>query len=77
MQPILDEFANNLMDKNVAKDVAADICQQVETSLLNTKTSNYTSVTATIKESLMVAIEKLLTPKRNIDVLNEALTAKK
>lgn len=77
MQPILDDFANNLMDKNVAKDVAADICQQVETSLMNTKTSNFTSVTATIKESLMVAIEKLLTPKRNIDVLNEALTAKK
>jgi len=65
------------MDKNVAQDVAADICQQVEASLLGTKTSNFTSITATIKQSLMHSIEKLLTPKRNIDVLNEALTAKK
>jgi signal recognition particle receptor subunit alpha len=57
--------------------VANDICKQVENSLMNTKTQSFTSVRATIKATLSQAIEKLLTPKKNIDVLNEALSAKK
>ena len=35
MGPILVNFAKALMDKNVAQDVANDICRQVETSLLD------------------------------------------
>jgi len=65
------------MDKNVAQDVAADICRQVETSLLGTRTESFTTVHTTIKNALMESIERLLTPKRNINMLNEALRAKK
>lgn len=35
MGPILVNFAKVLMDKNVAQDVANDICRKVESSLLD------------------------------------------
>jgi hypothetical protein len=57
------------MDKNVAQDVTNDICRQVEQSLLDTRTQSFTSVHATIRTALMSAIERLLTPKKNIDIL--------
>lgn len=70
-------FAQTLMDKNVNQEVANDICRQVEKSLLESRTRSFTSVTATIKTSLSQAIATLLTPRRNIDILKDALAHKK
>jgi signal recognition particle receptor subunit alpha len=64
------------MDKNVAQDVANSICRQVEASLIDQRTQSFTTVKTTIKTTLQQVIGKLLTPKRNIDVLKEALAAK-
>ena len=61
------------MDKNVAQDVATDICRQVEKNLLDQRTQTFTSIRATIKTTLEGAIAKLLTPKREINVLKDAL----
>jgi len=44
---------------------------------METRTRSFTSVNATIKASLEQAIANLLTPRRNIDLLKEALAAKK
>jgi signal recognition particle receptor subunit alpha len=76
MGPILVNFAKALMDKNVAQDVANDICRQVETSLLDQKTASFTSVNTTIKNTLARSIQNLMTPKKNIDILKEALAYK-
>jgi signal recognition particle receptor subunit alpha len=38
MEPILRKFAQQLMDKNVAQDVADDICKQVQKSLMDQRT---------------------------------------
>lgn len=76
MGPILVDFAKALMDKNVAQDVANDICRQVEASLLDQRTASFTSVNTTIKNTLARSIQSLMTPKRNIDILKEALASK-
>lgn len=65
------------MDKNVAQDVANDICRRVEASLMDTRTASFTSVQETIRSSLSESVTELLTPRRNIDLLKEALAAKK
>ena len=70
-------FAQILMDKNVNQNVANEICRQVEANLMETRTRSFTTVTATIKTSLEQAIATLLTPRRNIDILKDALAAKK
>lgn len=48
----------------------------MEKSLLDQRTQSFTSVHQTIKTCLNECIGKLLTPKRNIDVLKEALDSK-
>ena len=53
------------------------MCSSVKKSLLDTKTQSFTSVKATFMNSLKDAIAKLLTASRNIDVLRDAITAKK
>ena len=52
MDPILRQFAQNLMNKNVAQEVATSICRKVEANLLNQKTQTFTSVKQTIKTTL-------------------------
>jgi len=44
--------------------------------MIDQKTESFTSVKTTVKNALTESIQKLLTPKRNIDILKEALTAK-
>ena len=77
MEPILANFAQQLMDKNVSQDVANDICRQVTKNLLDSKTQTFTTVNTTIKNSLTESISTLLTPRRHIDILKGALAAKK
>mmetsp|Transcript_24242 Transcript_24242/g.37376 ORF Transcript_24242/g.37376 Transcript_24242/m.37376 type:complete len:286 (+) Transcript_24242:599-1456(+) len=77
LEPVLKDFSENLTNKNVSSEIAQKICKQVEDSLVDTKTASFTSIKQTAQEALVDAIQKLLTPKRNIDILKEALSAKK
>lgn len=77
IDPVLEQFTNNLTDKNVSIEIANEICKQVKKSLLNTKTASFTTIKATIQEALVDSIKTLMTPKKNIDILKEAVSAKK
>jgi signal recognition particle receptor subunit alpha len=76
MEGILKQFKDTLMEKNVAAEIAEGICQSVTATLVDKRTESFTSVKTTVKNALIEAITKLLTPKRNIDLLKDALTAK-
>lgn len=76
LEPILKQFKEQLMSKNVASDVADKLCDSVEESLVGQKTARWTSAKRTVKLALVEAISKLLTPKKSIDVMRAALTAK-
>lgn len=58
-------------------EIATEICQQVEKNLVDTKTASFTSIQQTVGEAMVESIQRLLTPNRNIDILKEALAAKK
>ena len=77
IDPVLKEFSESLTNKNVSIEIAQQICKQVKSSLIDTKTANFTSIQTTIQQSLVDAIQQILTPKKNIDILKEALAAKK
>lgn len=64
------------MEKNVAKEVADSICESVTATLVDKKTDSFTTVKTTVKNALIESIQKLLTPKKNIDILKEAMSAK-
>ena len=76
LAPILRDFQNLLVTKNVAIEVAEKIASSVEQNLIGAKTQSYTTVHQTVKAALTLAIQTILTPKKSIDVLKAALDAK-
>lgn len=76
IEEVLKNFKISLMEKNVAAEIADSLCKSVTATLVDKKTENFTSVKTTVKNALVESIQKLLTPKKNIDLLKDALTAK-
>ena len=76
IQPVLNTFMDELMTKNVARDVASRIVEGVGNSLVGTRTEKFTSIASTVKDAITRSIEEILTPKKSIDVLKAALDAK-
>ncbi|CEM02492.1 unnamed protein product [Vitrella brassicaformis CCMP3155] len=73
---VLVDFKTNLMAKNVATDIAEKLAQSVKTSLIGQRTERFTTVRATVKKALTEAVQRILTPKKSVDVLRAALEAK-
>ena len=57
-------FKTQLMDKNVAQEVANKITESVGRTLIETKTKSFTSVQKTVKAAIRDALVKILTPSR-------------
>ena len=77
LKPIMDNLVHLLLEKNVAKEIAENLCESVKKGLLNTKTGSFTTISTTVKEALKDSIAKILTPKEDLDILRNALAAKK
>lgn len=75
--PVMKTFSDLLMEKNVAKEIAENLCDSVMKSLLKTKTESFTTIATTVKDTLKETIAKILTPKQELDILKQALAAKK
>jgi len=77
LAPVMKEFVDGLIEKNVAQEIAHKICESVEQTLLMQKTASFTSISTTVKQALIDSVRKILTPKWNIDILKDAIAAKK
>eukprot|EP01120_Amphizonella_sp_Union-15-10_P008628 TRINITY_DN3135_c0_g3_i4.p1 TRINITY_DN3135_c0_g3~~TRINITY_DN3135_c0_g3_i4.p1 ORF type:complete len:596 (-),score=108.46 TRINITY_DN3135_c0_g3_i4:44-1831(-) len=75
ISPVLDSFRQHLVTKNVALDIADQLCQSVKTNLLGKKLGTFSRVSSAVRESLESALTRILTPKRNIDILREVQLA--
>ncbi|VVT46964.1 uncharacterized protein SAPINGB_P001475 [Magnusiomyces paraingens] len=67
----LDATRTHLMEKNVAPEVADGLCETVKTTLLGSKTKNWTSIQATVKSAMTDALRRVLTPNSSEDLLFE------
>ena len=77
LEPVLAELQDHLVKKNVASDVAAQLCTSVQSSLLGKQLGSLSSVSKLVREALRVALVKILTPKRHIDILVDVDKANK
>uniref|UniRef100_A0A8D8Y3Q0 Signal recognition particle receptor subunit alpha n=1 Tax=Cacopsylla melanoneura TaxID=428564 RepID=A0A8D8Y3Q0_9HEMI len=77
MQPILDKLKDHLITKNVAADIAVKLCESVALKLEGKVLGTFDSVTTTVKTTLTDALVQILSPKRRVDILRDALEAKK
>lgn len=61
----------HLVTKNVAGEVAAHLCQQVEKALVGKEVSTFTSVSTIVRQAMEETVSRLLTPKSATDLLRE------
>ena len=76
LQPVLQDMNQMLQGKNVAQEIADDICASVGTSLVGHKLASFTRVSAVVMEALRDAVQRILTPSASVDVLRQVLDAR-
>lgn len=69
LQQPLQQMQNHLLEKNVAREATERLCKSVEADLLDQKTSSFTSIDTTIRESMAKALTRILTPTSSLDLL--------
>lgn len=65
-----------MISKNVASEVADELCESVVTTLVGQRLESFTRITTVVRKALESALLRILTPKKSTDVLREILDAK-
>ncbi|KAI9722517.1 MAG: hypothetical protein M1828_004512 [Chrysothrix sp. TS-e1954] len=65
----LKAMEDHLLNKNVARDAALQLCNSVSRDLVGTKTPSFQSIDATIRSSMDTALSRILTPSTPLDLL--------
>ncbi|KAF7727877.1 hypothetical protein EC973_006990 [Apophysomyces ossiformis] len=71
LNPVLSTMKEHLIDKNVASDIAEHLCQSVRSSLLGKKLGSFERVSSAVRNSMEVALKRILTPKTSLDILRD------
>ena len=74
LQAPLLEMHKRLTSKNVASDIAQHICDNVESSLVGKKLTSMYRVKTAIRQALEKAINKLLMPSTQLDLLRQVVS---
>ncbi|EDW37647.1 GL27063 [Drosophila persimilis] len=69
--------ADHLISKNVASEIAVKLCDSVATSLEGKQVGTFDSVASLVKEALTQSLVRILSPKRRIDIIRDALESKR
>lgn len=76
IESIVIKFKEDLMQKNVGEEISQKLCDSIKTSLIDRKTQAFTSLKKTVKICLEEALTKILTPKRNVNIISDAMKAR-
>jgi signal recognition particle receptor subunit alpha len=76
LKPVLQEMNQVLQGKNVAQEIADDICTSVGTSLVGHKLASFTRISTVVMDALRDAVQRILTPSASVDVLRQVLDAR-
>jgi len=76
LDPVISKLRDNLIDKNVAAEVANKLCESLSMKLDGSVCGTFQSVQNTIKETMTESLLKLLTPKRRLDIIRDVMEAK-
>lgn len=77
INPVLDKMKEHLIAKNVAADISEKLCDSVATKLEGKVLGTFSGITSTVKASLEESLVQILSPRRRIDILRDAMDAKK
>jgi len=74
--PVLDKMRDHLIAKNVASDIAEKLCDSVATKLEGRVLGTFDTVAATVRTALMESCTQILTPRRRVDILRDAMDSR-
>jgi len=77
MDPVLEKLKEHLVAKNVAIEIATKLCDSVSSKLEGKVLGSFESVASTVKNTMTESLVQILSPKRRIDILRDAMMAKK
>ncbi|XP_053943157.1 signal recognition particle receptor subunit alpha isoform X2 [Cuculus canorus] len=77
MDPILEKMKDHLIAKNVAAEIAVQLCESVAKKLEGRVMGTFTTVTSTVKQALQEALVQILQPQRRVDVLRDVMDAQR
>jgi signal recognition particle receptor subunit alpha len=76
IEPVLEKMRDHLIAKNVAADIADSLCKSVAKNLEGRVLGTFHTVTSTVKSALTESCIQILTPRRRIDILRDAMDAR-
>lgn len=76
LEPILKEFEQHLINKNVANHIASELTKAVGKKLNGSKCGTFSSIKKIVVEALKEAIERILTPHKSLDLIRDIQNAK-
>ena len=77
LSQVVDDLRDRLVSKNVAADIAAQISDSLKRALVGKRTESFTSVAQTAKDALEQSLTRLLAPNKSVDLLKWASEAKR
>ncbi|ESO03981.1 hypothetical protein HELRODRAFT_79619 [Helobdella robusta] len=75
IEPAMEKMKDHLIAKNVAAEIAGNLCESVITKLEGKVLGTFKTVASTVKQALEESCVQLLTPRKRIDILRDALDA--
>ncbi|KAM6432412.1 signal recognition particle receptor subunit alpha [Liasis olivaceus] len=76
MEPVLEKMKDHLIAKNVAAEIAVQLCESVAKKLEGKVMGTFTTVTSTVKQALQESLVQILQPQRRVDILRDVMDAK-
>lgn len=76
LQSALEKMKDHLISKNVAADIAYKLCDSVATNLEGKSLGTFDTIASLVKNSLTTSLVRILSPKRRLDIIRDALEAK-
>ena len=76
IEPAISKMQDHLIAKNVAADVAVNLCESVTNKLEGKICGTFQSIQGTVKESLNNSLMEILTPSRRVDIIRDVREAK-
>ncbi|KAL6116395.1 srpra [Pungitius sinensis] len=75
MESVLEKMKDHLIAKNVAADIAYQLCDSVAKKLEGKVMGTFTTVASTVKLALQDSLVQILQPKRRVDILRDVMEA--
>jgi signal recognition particle receptor subunit alpha len=77
LQPVMNQMREQLINKNVAANISAQLVETVGEALVGQKIGTFKRVASAVREQTEIALQRILTPRTSTDLLRDILAARK